>query len=925
MSSTVLIAAAVVMVLLAQRPALQPASLSGFIVDAVTGQPLRHAMATIRETADDSSRATRNMLTDAGGRFVFNALRPGPYDLRASSASFFTQPYGPFGGELELRPGERLENVRLALVQSSEISGRVTDDRGQPVADVEIAIAHRVVVGGVEYLQPRDTPTAKTDADGRYRADWLRPGQYLVGLQNRVPPRDPSIVHPSIFYPNTVRAEDAETIELAAGEMRTGIDMRVESRPARRVAGRLIGPAGSIRWAAVRLFQARAREMPVNNPLNRSAVVSADNDGAFTIDRIAPGRYVLVAASIDVTRLTAVPFRPIPELPSPRMWQRVDVDVTERDATGLEVALQPLPPIRGRLVFARPGDRLRLPPEGVGITLVPVSDGTVQPDVRAATVPASADSFTIEAVQPGRYWLLVRSEDAGWSATFGAEDVTRSALVIGSGETRELTVTVGGPTANLYGQIADRAAAADPNRNLVAVVFVADRVRWSIGMPTGHVQVVPIVDGRFRATVPAGDYFVVAVDAEAFRSGGLARQFPWFAPASYLVAVGADTVGNLLIRCTPREDLLALWARTAIRVTASPGTRTGVDVSLRHVVASASRAVAQALPPPTEPRTRPTGASIEGRVLDSSGAPVSGITVMAVMWPAPSSGMFSTAGEGGTDRWGRYAIDGLRPGSYVIGTPFWPTQGDVRILEGGLESRVAWPDAFHTSDGRAPQPVVLNGSEVRTGIDLIRRLAPASAVSGQVTSSTGIPLSRVFASMRGPAGRLVAQARAQDVFSSPEYRFDGLIAGRYAVDLRASERAAGPDSPETTRVHWGRVEFETDGVHPADAPARLRPGAVLTMRVVFDAGPPYDHWPNLVSPERVESGSEGSYYSWQVPRLQRSDTLTWNGLPAGTFQFRVSGYRVTLMRGGQLLPEAAISLSLGDEVRDVVMTLVRTR
>ena len=117
------------------------ARIRGRIVAADSGQPLRKAQ--VRASAADI-RESRVTSTDADGHFELKELPAGRYTIAASKGSFVALQYGqrrPFvpGKPIELRDGETIEKVDFALPRGGIVTGHVTDEFGEPVADVSVA------------------------------------------------------------------------------------------------------------------------------------------------------------------------------------------------------------------------------------------------------------------------------------------------------------------------------------------------------------------------------------------------------------------------------------------------------------------------------------------------------------------------------------------------------------------------------------------------------------------------------------------------------------------------------------------------------------------------------------------------------------------------------------------------------------------
>src|SRR5262249_22713338 len=69
--------------------------------------------------------------------------------------------------------------VRLTMIASGAISGRVYDSAGEPAANIPVQAFKYSYADGQRTLT--DVKGASTDDRGEYRLFWLPPGQYYIG------------------------------------------------------------------------------------------------------------------------------------------------------------------------------------------------------------------------------------------------------------------------------------------------------------------------------------------------------------------------------------------------------------------------------------------------------------------------------------------------------------------------------------------------------------------------------------------------------------------------------------------------------------------------------------------------------------------------------------------------------------------------
>jgi protocatechuate 3,4-dioxygenase beta subunit len=186
-------------------------------------------------------------VTDASGRFSMPMVTPGDHSLRAWHA-----PTRRRGYVASVVVPESGTTVRVELLPSGRIEGRVVDPAGQPIAEREV----------------RSTWLwTSTGRDGSFSFEDLSPGSYLVSVPGCEP------VEEARKHPN---------VEVRAGET-TAVEVRVncaaESRPT--IRGRVLDTSGA----------------PVANASIRSGwtTVVSDDEGRFELEADSNGANPIVA------------------------------------------------------------------------------------------------------------------------------------------------------------------------------------------------------------------------------------------------------------------------------------------------------------------------------------------------------------------------------------------------------------------------------------------------------------------------------------------------------------------------------------------------------------------------------------------------------------------------------------------------------
>jgi protocatechuate 3,4-dioxygenase beta subunit len=234
----------------AQQPATasdEKCALEGTVVDLATGEAI--AKAAIRLTGADHSAPARLAVTDASGNFRFEQIAPGEYTLRGGRTGYLESEFGArsagaSGTPLRLKRGDKLTGLILKLARGSIISGKVSDENGDPIAKAMVYAVRREWLRG----QPQYSTgqTAWTNDAGEYRLIGLTPGHYYLcaevsgdgfvekqgGQEKRITWR---------FYPRSPTLESAEALTVQSGQELRGINFEMCAEPVFHIRGRLVG------------------------------------------------------------------------------------------------------------------------------------------------------------------------------------------------------------------------------------------------------------------------------------------------------------------------------------------------------------------------------------------------------------------------------------------------------------------------------------------------------------------------------------------------------------------------------------------------------------------------------------------------------------------------------------------------------------
>src|SRR5947208_5995132 len=122
-------------------------SLSGTVIDSVTGEPLNKV--ALRLEAINREAAAATTISDAKGHFVLVDLDSGAYRLRAERSGYLEMFYGARrpgnGGTIvRLEAGQALGDLSFKLTPAGAIAGTVRDSDGEPIEDASVFLGRIV-------------------------------------------------------------------------------------------------------------------------------------------------------------------------------------------------------------------------------------------------------------------------------------------------------------------------------------------------------------------------------------------------------------------------------------------------------------------------------------------------------------------------------------------------------------------------------------------------------------------------------------------------------------------------------------------------------------------------------------------------------------------------------------------------------------
>jgi hypothetical protein len=481
------------------RPDAGPptASLSGRVVSAETGQPIRWARVTLR--SGSRSLATT---TDENGHYRFDGLSAGRYFPAASKPGFVALPFGArsYGrrpASLVLSPAERAR-ADFALPRGAAIEGRVTTADGEAARAVSVQ-ALRLVNGTPLPQTIQVGLAALTDDRGMFRLHSLPAGSYLVkmapaaGRRFEGAPEVPAArPFADTYYPGTARFNDAQRVSIAAGASRQ-IECVLAEVPLATIGVRILDSRGREPGSAAAILQL------ARGPVARSGTLPAGSSRVRFLN-IAPGDYRIVASA--QTQGSEPEFA------------AVDLRIDGTSVSEMVVTTAPGATVRGR-IEANPDAAPSLDLTGIAVSAVNTALPAIAGDPNGPSQPARADAAGLFEFRNlfGSRVLRTPALAPPWALTavlVDGQDVTDLEVDFSRGAgARQLRVVLTDQTGGISGSVTG--ATGRPVEDVRIVVFADDESRWRA--PSRFVAV-GAVSPRGEFSVDAllpGAYFVRAV------------------------------------------------------------------------------------------------------------------------------------------------------------------------------------------------------------------------------------------------------------------------------------------------------------------------------------------------------------------------------------------------------------------------------
>lgn len=311
---------------------------SGVITGRVTahGKGLPGVTVTLRSANFGSGAQSQDLpqgKTDADGNYRITDIPVGNYFVTPVAPVYTV----PSAGRLTLANeavvitgGDTVNDIDFSLVPGGVITGRVTDTEGRPIIEQNVTL-QSVDQNNQQAFQRVVAPgNFRTDDRGVYRIYGVPEGHYTVsvGAQQRLSAYSTIMGQKSYvqtFHPDTTDSTQAAIVEVAEGAEVSNVDITVgRTVEEYSVTGRVLdsgsnAPLPNIPFTLSILASGGNRQRAMGF---MALPIISDSAGAFRVDNLPPGRYLISVAPQSGTN----------------MWgQSQPFDVINQDVNGVEV------------------------------------------------------------------------------------------------------------------------------------------------------------------------------------------------------------------------------------------------------------------------------------------------------------------------------------------------------------------------------------------------------------------------------------------------------------------------------------------------------------------------------------------------------------------------------------------------------------
>jgi hypothetical protein len=462
---------------------------AGMVINSVTGEPIRNALVQIYVNGQSS------MLTGPDGKFQFDGLPAAQFsNINVRKPGFFSE------DDLQsvrfyqaVTIGPNTLPIVVKLVPEGVIYGRISEEDGEPLEGLPIALFVQVLQNGRKVWQQR--PGAQTDDDGSFRIAELQPGNYFLSAG---PSRDPVAFSaklsqsraqgiPLVYYPGSSDLSAAAPISVTPGK-KVEADFKISPQPFYRISGTISG------YASGQTVNLQLRSA-IGIPFPYASLIDSKS-GTFRIPGVPAGSYAMQAS--------------VPDSRGNGLTATIPLTVGA-DLTGVRLVLLPtvIIPIETQIISSRPGgerfwEQKNFPP--VSVHLISHNSGFFEPTYSSQqTGEGGAASLEVHGIAPGTYHVEIYPNGPFYvqAAVSGITNLLDSDLSVAPGSAPQpIEIILRDDVAHLSGTV------SEDNKPLRATILA---ISEHPSVPP-RIQPTDATGGFQFPLLPPGAYKVLALD-----------------------------------------------------------------------------------------------------------------------------------------------------------------------------------------------------------------------------------------------------------------------------------------------------------------------------------------------------------------------------------------------------------------------------
>jgi hypothetical protein len=474
---------AIVLLAIAGLAQQDAAKIEGTTLSA-DSQPLANVKITLRPGSVDANQkppSPKTATSDRDGKFSLDGVQPGRYTLVAVLDGYETNLYRPTSGSstLTLSAGQHMTAVNIKMARLCILSGEVLDEDDKPLPAVTVRPLRRQL--------GEDGKFQLAVATGRWYVSYSLPRPQGNVKAPRTDEAETGYVKE--YYPGVVHAAEALAIDVASGQARPGLGVKLRKARVFHVRGKGAGEMSGDASLSIQVTEAGG---DFSEGLF-SEGVPFSGDGSFDVAGLPPGSWIFTVARAKG---------------NPVILAQRTVQVGDRNIDGLVLSIRQPVTLTGLLkIVPEPGPNTPPPPipPRLQVRLTPLDSAT-----GFVSAPVQNDgTFTLAGVGATRYAVDIAAPPGGFvqSISFRGQDALAAGVDLTEiSDDLSLQVIISMTSGQVVGSV--KVDTGQPPPSTITLMPVAAQQGSAIYRPdlrrsvqsgaAGQFSFTSVVPGRYR-------------------------------------------------------------------------------------------------------------------------------------------------------------------------------------------------------------------------------------------------------------------------------------------------------------------------------------------------------------------------------------------------------------------------------------------